>query len=148
MHSFNSCLAHCIWSTKNRTPFLTSDLRERLWPYLGGIAKQNKMKPLAIGGAADHVHMLIALPAALSVAKAIQLLKGNSSKWIHEAFPKMRSFEWQEGYGAFSIGVSGIETTVAYIRNQTEHHRNRAFREEFLAMLREHGLDYDERLLG
>ena len=79
MHSFNSCLAHCIWSTKNRTPFLTSDLRERLWPYLGGIAKQNKMKPLAVGGAADHVHMLIALPAALSVAKAIQLLKGNSS---------------------------------------------------------------------
>lgn len=92
--------------------------------------------------------MLIALPAALSVAKAIQLLKGNSSKWIHEAFPKMRSFEWQEGYGAFSIGVSGIETTVAYIRNQMEHHRNRAFREEFLAMLRKHGLDYDERLLG
>src|SRR5437773_4369257 len=101
MHSFNSCLGHCIWSTKNRTPFLTSDLRERLWPYLRGIAKQNKMKPLAVGGAADHVHMLIALPAALSVAKAIQLLKGNSSKWIHEAFPKMRSFEWQEGYGAF-----------------------------------------------
>jgi putative transposase len=136
MHLFNSCLAHCIWSTKNRTPFLTSDLRERLWPYLGGIAKQNKMKPLAVGGAADHVYMLIALPAALSVAKAIQLLKGNSSKWIHEAFPKMRSFEWQEGYGAFSIGVSGIETTVAYIRNQTEHHCKRAFREEFLAMLR------------
>jgi len=148
MHWFNSCLAHCIWSTKNRTPFLTSDLRERLWPYLRGIAKQNKMKPLAVGGAADHVHMLIAFPAALSVAKAIQLLKGNSSKWIHEAFPKMRSFEWQEGYGAFSIGVSGIETTVAYIRNQMEHHRNRAFREEFLAMLRKHGLDYDERLLG
>ncbi len=115
MHSFNSCLVHCIWSTKNRTPFLTSDLRERLWSYLGGIAKQNKMKPLAVGGAADHVHMLIPLPAALSVAKAIQLLKANSSKWIHEAFPKMRSFEWQEGYGAFSIGVSAIETTVAYI---------------------------------
>jgi REP element-mobilizing transposase RayT len=70
MHSFNSCLVHCIWSTKNRTPFLTSDLRERLWPYLGGIAKQNKMKPLAVRGAADHVHMLIALPAALSVAKS------------------------------------------------------------------------------
>jgi REP element-mobilizing transposase RayT len=74
---------HCIWTTKNRAPFLTSDLRERLWPYLGGIAKQNKMKPLAVGAAADHVHMLISLPAALSVAKAIQLLKGNSSKWIH-----------------------------------------------------------------
>jgi REP element-mobilizing transposase RayT len=112
-------------------------LRERLWPYLSGIARENKMKALAIGGAADHVHMLISLPATLSIAKALQLLKGNSSKWIHETFPKLRSFEWQEGYGAFSIAVSGIEATVAYIRNQAEHHRTRSFREEFRAMLRD-----------
>lgn len=144
MHSFTSCLIHCVWSTKNREPFLTSGLRERLWPYLSGIARENKMKALAIGGAADHVHMLISLPATLSIAKALQLLKGNSSKWIHETFPKLRSFEWQEGYGAFSIAVSGIEATVAYIRNQAEHHRTRSFREEFRAMLQRHGFDYDE----
>ncbi len=80
MHSFTSCFVHCVWSTKNREPSLTPDLRYRLWPYLGGIAKQNEIRTLAIGGAADHVHVLLSLPATLSVAKAMQLLKGNSSK--------------------------------------------------------------------
>jgi putative transposase len=147
MHSFTSILVHCVWSTKNREPFLSSDLRSRLWPYLGGIAGENRMKGLAIGGVADHVHMLISLPATLSVSKALQLLKGNSSKWIHDTFPKLHSFEWQEGYGAFSIAISGIDVTVAYIRNQTEHHRTRSFREELVAMLRRHGLNYDEGML-
>jgi putative transposase len=105
------------------------------------------MKALAIGGVDDHVHILVSLPATLSIAKALQLLKGNSSKWIHETFAKMRSFEWQEGYGAFSIGISAVDGTVRYIRNQAEHHRKRSFREEFVAMLRRHGLDYDERML-
>jgi REP element-mobilizing transposase RayT len=95
MHSFTSCLVHCVWSTKNREPCLTSDLRARLWPYLAGIAKQNQMKTLAIGGASDHVHAFVSLPATLSIAKAMQLLKGNSSKWLRETFPKMRSFAWQ-----------------------------------------------------
>src|SRR4051812_4480549 len=123
MHSFVSCQLHCVWSTKERARFLDSGLRERLWPYLGGIARDNKMKAIAIGGAADHVHVLISLPGTMSVAKAVQLLKGNSSKWIHETFPKLSSFGWQEGYGAFSIGVSGIAATTSYIRNQEEHHR-------------------------
>jgi REP element-mobilizing transposase RayT len=135
MHSFTSCLIHCVWGTKNREPFLTQDLCDRLWPYLGGVAKQNQMKALAVGGTADHVPILLSLPATLSVAKAIQLLKGNSSKWIHETFPKMRSFAWQEGYGAFSVAVSGVEATVTYIRNQAEHHRTGAFRGEFVTML-------------
>jgi putative transposase len=147
MHSFNSCLIHFVWSTKNREAALNADLRDRLWPYLGGIAKATKMKALVIGGTADHLHMLISLPATLSVAKAAQLLKGNSSKWIHETFPKMRSFEWQEGYGAFSIGVSGIHVTTQYIQNQTEHHRKRSFREELQAMLRKHGFNYDQSML-
>jgi putative transposase len=102
---------------------------------------------MAISGTSDHGHMLISLPPTLSVAKAVQLLKGNSSKWIHETFPTRLSFEWQEGYGAFSIGVSGIDATVPYIRNQTEHHRIRSFREEFATMLRKHGFDYDEQML-
>ena len=147
MHSFISCHLHCVWSTKDRTPFLDSDLRARLWPYLGGIARENKMKAIAVGGVADHVHILISLPGTLSVAKAVQLLKGNSSKWIHETFPKLVSFGWQEGYGAFSIGISGIEATALYIRNQEGHHRSRTFREEFVMMIRKHGLDYEERML-
>jgi putative transposase len=147
MHSFASCLIHCVWSTKNREPCLTPDLRERLWPYLGGIAKQNQMKALAIGGAADHIHILLSLPATLSVAKAVQLLKGNSSKWIREVFPTMRSFAWQAGYGAFSVGISGLDATVTYINNQTEHHRKRSFREEFIAMLHEHHFEYEESMV-
>jgi REP element-mobilizing transposase RayT len=147
MHSFVSCLIHCVWSTKNREPCLIPDLRKRLWPYLGGIARQNQMKTLAIGGAADHVHILLSLPATLSVAKAMQLLKGNSSKWIRETFPKMRSFAWQEGYGAFSVGISGVDATVTYINNQTLHHRTRSFREEFIAMLHKHGFEYEESTL-
>ncbi len=143
MHSFTSCLIHCVWSTKNRESFLRSDLRDRLWPYLGGIARENKMKALAIGGTADHVRILLSLPPTLSVAKAIQLLKGNSSKWIRETFPKMNSFAWQEGYGAFSVSISGVNATVAYIRDQSEHHRRRTFREELATMLRKHGFEYE-----
>jgi REP element-mobilizing transposase RayT len=105
------------------------------------------MKALAIGGVADHVHMLISLPGTLSVSKALQLLKGNSSKWIHDTFPKLHSFAWQEGYGAFSIGISALDATVRYISDQAEHHRKKSFRDEFVAMLRRHGLDYDERML-
>ncbi len=147
MHSFASCLIHCVWSTKNREPWLNPDLRERLWPYLGGIARQNQMKTLAIGGAADHVHILLSLPATLPIAKAMQLLKGNSSKWIRETFPKMRCFAWQEGYGAFSVGISSVDATVIYINNQTEHHRKRSFLEEFMAMLQKHHFDYEESML-
>ena len=148
MHSFASCLVHCVWGTKNREPYLTPDLRERLWPYLGGIARQNQMKALAIGGANDHVHMLVSLPATLSIAKAMQLLKGNSSKWSRETFPKMHFFAWQEGYGAFSVGVSGVDRTVAYIRNQAEHHRTRSFRQEYAAMLKTHGFTFEDSLLA
>ena len=93
MHSFVAVHVHYVWSTKHRELSLHQKLRERLWPYLGGIARENKMKALAIGGAADHVHMFVSLPASVSMAKAVQLLKGNSSKWIHETFSEMRSFE-------------------------------------------------------
>ena len=143
MHSFNSCLMHCVFATKERRPFLTDGIRERLWPYLGGIARENDMKALAIGGVADHVHVLLSLPATLSVSKAMQMLKGNSSKWLRETFPELRTqgFAWQEGFGSFSIGISGVEDTVAYIRTQEEHHRKKSFREEVKAFLKKHGFD-------
>jgi REP element-mobilizing transposase RayT len=147
MHSFTSSLHHCVFATKGREPLLNPQIRERLWPYLGGIARENGMRALAIGGVADHVHMLISLPATMSVAKAMQLLKGNSSKWIHETFPALRQFAWQEGYGAFSIGISGVDETCAYIRGQEEHHRTKTYREEVIAFLQRHGLPFDDAMI-
>jgi len=147
MHSFVSSLHHCVFATKGREPLLSAEIRQRLWPYLGGIARENNIKALAIGGVADHIHILVSLPARMSIAKAMQLLKGNSSKWIHETFPKLRGFAWQEGYAAFTIGVSGIEETCAYIRNQEEHHRTRTYREEVMMFFKRHGLAFDEAML-
>jgi len=121
---------HCVWATKERRPLLKPDLQERLWPYLCGIARESKMKALFVGGVTDHVHALLSIPPTLSIAKSIQLLKGNSSKWIHDTFKEHWAFEWQEGYGAFSIGISGVEGTTKYIQSQAAHHRKVTFVEE------------------
>jgi len=136
---------HCTFSTSERFPFIDSDLESRLWPYLGGIARENRMKALSIGGTEDHVHGLLSLPATMSFAKAVQLIKGGSSKWIHDNFSKHKKFEWQEGYGAFSVSASQIGKTMAYIQNQKEHHRKKTFREEFIEFLDRHGVEYDPR---
>jgi putative transposase len=147
MHSFTSCHLHVVFSTKERHRLITPDLQQRLWPYLGGIARENRMKALCVGGVEDHVHILLSLPSTLAISKAVQLLKGNSSKWVHETFPARHGFAWQEGYGAFSIGVSGVDDTIQYIQAQPEHHRTRTFKEEFVAFLKKHGLEYDEAML-
>src|SRR5947207_2849108 len=146
-HSYTSSLYHCVFSTKERVKIITPELQERLWPYMGGIARDNRMKALAIGGIDDHVHILLSLPSTLAIAKAIQLVKGNSSKWVHETFPHMADFAWQEGYGAFSIGVSGIDATTEYIQNQEKHHRKKSFQEEFLSFLKKHDIEYDPRFI-
>jgi putative transposase len=146
-HSFTLSLYHCVFSTKARAKLIAPELQERLWPYMGGIARDNGMKALAIGGIDDHVHVLLSLPSTLAIAKAIQLVKGNSSKWLHETFPQMSKFAWQEGYGAFSIGISQVDTAVAYIQNQQKHHRKKTFQEEFLSFLNKHGIEYDPRFV-
>ena len=109
------------------------------------IARGKGMKALAVGGVADHVHILISLPATLSVAGAIQLLKGNSSKWVHDTFREYWDFEWQDGYGAFSIGISGVSDTTKYIQDQAEHHRKMTFKQELEVFLKKHGMEYVER---
>lgn len=114
-HSYVSALFHCVFSTKERRKTITHELQERLWPYIGGIARENKMRALAIGGVEDHIHLLLSMPSTLSVAKSMQLIKGGSSKWVHETFPDHQDFEWQEGYGAFSIGISQVPDTKKYI---------------------------------
>jgi REP element-mobilizing transposase RayT len=114
---------------------------------MGGIARENRMKAFCIGGIADHVHILVSMPTTLSIAKGVQLIKGGSSAWVHETFPEMQNFAWQEGYGAFSVSVSHLGDTITYIENQEEHHRLKSFQEEYLAFLKKHEIDYDEKYL-
>ena len=147
MHSFVSCLLHVVFSTKDRRPLITPDMQIRLWPYFGGIARNHKMKVIQAGGVEDHVHLLISLPSTLEIAKAVQLLKGNSSKWVHETFADQQAFEWQVGYGAFSIGISGMADTSAYIENQAAHHQKITFRDELESILKKHGITYEEWML-
>jgi putative transposase len=144
-NSYTSLFSHIIFSTHNREPLLKSTLRERLFAYMGGIARENKIKAVSIGGVMDHVHMLMLIPASIPVAKAVQLVKGGSSKWLHENFSSLKNFAWQEGYGAFSIGVSQVSEVVAYIAGQEEHHRIKSFQEEYLFFLKEYNIEYDER---
>src|SRR6266478_4055283 len=145
--SYVSSYFHCVFSTKERRRLITPALRERLWPFLGGIARQNKMKAIEIGGVEDHVHILLSLPATISIAKALQLIKGGSSKWVHETFPEHRLFEWQTKYAAFSVSVSQLDKIVHYIKNQEAHHRKLTFQEDLLALLKKHRVEYDERYL-
>jgi len=145
--SYVSSYHHCVFGTKERRPLLTPALRQRLWPFLGGIARQNGMKALEIGGVEDHVHILLSLPSTVPLAKALQLIKGGSSKWVHETFPEHRLFGWQEKYGAFSVSVSQLGKTIDYVKTQPEHHRKMTFQEEFVALLKKHRIEYDERYL-
>lgn len=145
--SYVSSYFHCVFSTKERRRLITAALAERLWPFMGGIARQNEMKAIEIGGVEDHVHLLLSLPSTLAIAKAMQLIKGGSSKWVHETFLEHRLFGWQEKYGAFSVSVSQLDGVIRYIKGQGEHHKRMTFQEEFVALLKKHRIDYDERYL-
>lgn len=144
-HTYISNLQHIVFSTKNRRRYITANVQEKLWPYMGGIARDNKIKAIAIGGVEDHAHLLLSMPATISLSRAVQLIKGGSSRWIHETIPSLRDFAWQEGYSAFSVGISAVDDTIAYIQRQAEHHRKKSFEEELVQFLTRHGIEYDAR---
>jgi REP-associated tyrosine transposase len=107
-HRYESLLVHCVFSTKNRERIIPAPMKQKLWAYIGGIARTNDFKALAVGGMLDHVHALLSLPATLAVAKAVQLIKGGSSKWLNDHLAR-RFFAWQDSYGVFSIGISPVK---------------------------------------
>jgi REP element-mobilizing transposase RayT len=146
-HTNSSLNVHAVFSTKNRLPVITAQMRGRLWAFMGGIARKNRLLPLCIGGVEDHVHLLLTLPTTVTVAKAIQQIKGGSSAWARDTFPNSRGFAWQEGYGAFSVSQSHIKQTITYIGRQETHHQKKSFQEEYLAFLAKHEIAYDERYL-
>lgn len=138
---------HLIFSTKNREPWIHQDIEQKIWEYIGGIARKNNMSALCVGGVEDHIHILARIPPVLSVSKALQLLKGASSHWIHETFPELRGLGWQDGYGAFTVSQSALRDTKRYIQNQREHHKSRSFKDEYLAFLKKYEVEVDERYL-
>ncbi len=146
-NTFTSLHYHVIFSTKNREPRIHQDNEQRVWSYLGGIARENDMKALLVGGIENHVHLLIGIPASLSVSQALQLVKGGSSGWMKETFPALSGFAWQDGYAAFTVSKSQIPEIEQYIRNQREHHRLKSFEEEYRAFLNKHEIDYNEEYL-
>ena len=145
--TYTGLYIHYVFSTKNREAIIAEHVQERIWAFMGGIARENRMKALCIGGVADHVHLLISMPTTISVAKTMQLIKGGTTAWVHDTYPGMRHFAWQEGYGAFSVGERDLDTEIAYINNQREHHRTRSFQEEYRELLKKNGVEYDERYL-
>ena len=146
-NSYISIYIHAVFSTKKHEPSLTPEIRERLFPYLGGIAKSNDFLLLKAGGIESHVHLLLSLRQDIEICRVLQLLKGGSSKWIHDNFPDLGNFAWQEGYGAFSIGISQIRKTEDYIADQIEHHRKLSFKEEYISFLKKHNIKYDDKYI-
>ncbi len=143
-HSFSRNHLHVIFSTRERRKTIPREWQPRLWAYLAGICNNHGMIALAVGGTQDHVHLLFHLPPSLALAKAVLLLKSNSSKWMGE---QGREFSWQEGYGAFSVSSSNLNAVMRYIQNQEAHHRKIGFEEEFRAILKRHGVEYEPKYL-
>ena len=141
-HSYAQNHIHLVFSTKNREKFLPSDFLPRLWSYTAGICKNHDLLTFAVGGMEDHVHLLFRLPPTISLANAVTLIKSNSSKWIRE---KEKAFAWQEGYGAFSVSSSNIAAVIKYIETQEEHHRKLGFEDEFISLLKKHGMPFDPK---
>ena len=143
--SLSSILIHLVFSTKNREPFITPIIEVELHPYMAKIFRELKSPSLAIDGTNDHVHVLFSLARVITVADLVEELKTSTSKWIKTKGREFRAFQWQGGYGAFSIGQSNVEVLKRYIRNQKAHHRRVSFQDEYRKFLKSYEIDYDER---
>lgn len=147
-HSFVVSLHHCVFSTKERQRLLSAQIRPTMFSYINGIAANCDIDILGLNGVEDHVHVLLGLNSTTSISKAMQLVKTNSSKWARETVPELKRFNWQEGYGAFSIGISQVDATLRYIAGQEQRHRRVTFEEEYRQFLEKHKIQWvpDEAL--
>jgi putative transposase len=144
--SLAKVLIHTVFSTKNREPYLVnSDLRNELHRYLSGILSNLGCQPIAIGGVADHVHLLSTLSRTIEIAEVIKEVKRGSSLWLKTRDSVLAEFAWQSGYGVFSIGFSQIPSVKNYIANQEKHHRHMTFQDEFRELLIKYDIEFDER---
>lgn len=122
-------------------------MREALYPYVGGVVRNKGGGLIRIGGVADHLHLVVRLRPDIALSDMVRLVKANSSKWVNERQEGGGRFAWQAGYGAFTVSPSQLPALTEYVECQEEHHRVRPFREEYVAILKKHGVEYDERYL-
>ncbi|MFL6234360.1 MAG: IS200/IS605 family transposase [Thermoanaerobaculia bacterium] len=146
-NTFTNVLYHIVFSTKDRIPAIHGEMRERLYEYIGGIVRGERGVLLEIGGVPDHVHLMVKLKSDMAVAEMVRLMKSNSSKWLNERDGARAHFEWQTGYGAFSVSESQVRKVRSYIQTQESHHAKVSFRDEFITLLKKHGIEYYERYL-
>ncbi len=147
-NTYSSIFYHIIFSTKNRQQWIDLEIENRVWAYIGGIARKHKCTAIQIGGIEDHIHALVLSPPKFAPSEIAQFLKGESSKWIHEEFPKLQKFGWQDGYSAFSVSKSIVPRVVEYIKNQRRKHQGKTFEEEYLELLELHEVEIvDEKYL-
>lgn len=138
---------HIVFGTKHRMPWIDDPIRPRLYGFIGSVLETRGNRLMAIGGTPNHINMLIDLSRERSLSETVRDTKANSSRWIHRTFPHLREFEWQAGYGAFSVGMPGRDRVKAYIRDQANHHRRVTFEEEFVRLLNEHEIEYSDGYL-
>ena len=138
---------HLVFSTKERRPFLTPEYDRDVLRYLAGTIKRLGGIPLIVNGTEDHVHLLAKLNQNHKLKDVLREIKANTSGWIHREFPAMGDFAWQAGYGAFTVSASQKDVVYAYVENQEKHHQVRTFKEEYLALLKAHDVEYDERYM-
>jgi putative transposase len=138
-------LVHIVFSTKERRNLIASDLEPELYKYIGGICRTNESPLLAAGGTDNHLHLVVSLSKNLALSDLLMIMKKDSSKWIKSKGPRFADFHWQDGYGAFSIGESQLETVRAYLGRQKERHRRMTFEEEFVAFLERYKVPFDPR---
>jgi putative transposase len=139
--------AHIIFSTKRHHPWLTSNVRERVWAYQSRILQNLECSSITIGGVADHVHVLGNLTKKFPTAKVLEILKKDSSKFVKTLDSSLGDFHWQDGYGLFSVSPSHFDPVRKYILNQEEHHKRETFQEEYLRILKKYRAAYGERYL-
>ncbi|HEX5735763.1 MAG TPA: IS200/IS605 family transposase [Blastocatellia bacterium] len=146
-NTYTALYYHIVFSTKNRVDYIKPDIEGRVWAYIGGVARKHGLIALQVGGMQDHIHALVLAGPTFAPSEIAKFLKGDSSRWIHEEFPRLRDFAWQDGYGAFTVSKSNIGSVIVYIQNQHEHHQKKTFQEEYLEFLKKHQIEYDERYL-
>ncbi len=143
--TYSQILLHVVFSTKHREPWITANIAERLNPYVGGIVRAEKGVLYYIGGVEDHVHMYMRWRPDATVSDLMRTVKARSSKWVHDTFPALGAFAWQEGYSVFSVSKSQEEAVKKYIAGQADHHKKEDYKSELLRILRAHGVEFDER---